>query len=106
MSNALFTTAEKLSQIEQIIKMLRRMSATENDNHQLYVIKSVAADLRGRLDNAPSIALIEIERRIGAVFRRRIEAEDDHGALVGVGQELVGRWPTVRQALEQFETET
>ena len=106
MTKVLFTTSEKLGQIERIIQMLRRMAATENDEYQIDVIKSVAADLRGRLDSAPSIAVLELQRRIGAVYRRRAEDGDDYDAMKGVGEELIGRWPTVRQALEQFGEST
>lgn len=97
-----FTILEKLGAVEQEIDRLRR---TGGDVDHLRVLRAVAADIRGRLETAPSVALVELERRMAAVSRAKTRLGYENGALVGVAQELIGRWPVVKQALERFGAE-
>jgi hypothetical protein len=101
-----FTTEEKLAEVERQIEALRRLAATEDNYRQIRIVRSIAADLRGRLGGAPSIALAELERRIVFAHRSKTRLGYDRGALVGIAEELIGRWPTVKQALERFGGES
>lgn len=99
----LFTTQEKLSVVEGLIEAFRRSGGDSDDNrYRLRVMAAIASDLRGRLEQAPNIALTELERRIAAVVRSKTPLGYGNGPLVGVGEELIGRWPIVKQALERF----
>ena len=59
--NAMFTTAEKLDEIERLIEAGRREGIgridRESDEYRRFkTLKAIAKDLRGRLDGAPSAA--------------------------------------------------
>jgi cobalamin biosynthesis protein CbiD len=95
MVNPMITTDEKLRAVEALIEDLR-------GNPEAEVYKAIAKDIRARLDSAPSAALHEIERRMAAVQRTRSRLGYENGALVGVAQEVIGRWPVVKLALELF----
>lgn len=96
------TTADKLATVEVMIETLRRPGVIDD---RVTILKAIAADLRGRLGNAPSVAEHELERRLSAVERARERGADERGAVIGLGEELVGRWPCVKQALERFGAE-
>lgn len=91
-----YTVEEKLAEVERLIEVNRG-----ND-----VLREVARDLRGRLLTAPSVAIVMLERRLNAVKARSVPAVGSgfrmSEALSGAGEELVARWPTIRQALERF----
>lgn len=99
-----FTTAEKLAQIEGLIINHRwaRADPMVPENRTYEVLKTIAADLRGRLDSAPGEAEHALERRIVAIRMARSRRAPTNGALVGLAEELIGRWPVVRQALVRF----
>ena len=101
----LFTTQEKLSTVESLIEAFRRIEKNDDNYHRLQVLGSIASDLRGRLNVAPSVALTELERRITAAIRSKTKHGYENGAMVGLGEELIGRWPCVKQALEKFGAE-
>ena len=106
MNRRFYSTAEKLATIEDLIEAFRRTSTTSADFDRLSVLKSIAADLRGRIGGTPHIAMVELERRITAAVKSKTTLGYENGHLVGVGQELISRWPTVKQSLEKFGTET
>ncbi len=103
--SSVFSTQEKLDLIEQMIEELRKAAFAEDDYQRLRIIRAVAADLRGRLDGTPSVALAELDRRIGFAQRSKTRHGYENGALVGIAEELIGRWATVKQALERFGAE-
>lgn len=95
-----FTTHEKLSEVERLIEQ-QRSAGSRNE-----VLIEIAKDLRGRLAGAPSVALLQLERRLAATQHRRFEpVRSQIDAVVGVGEELIARWPIVKQALERFGAE-
>ena len=105
MNKRFYSTAEKLSTVESLIESFRRTSTTPADYDRFWILKSLAADLRGRIGGTPHIAMVELERRITSAMKSKTNLGYENGAMVGVGEELMGRWPTVKQALEQFESE-
>lgn len=105
MSLSTFTTQEKLIEMDAMIDALRKIAISQDDYRRLRIIRSVAADLRGRLECAPSVALAEIERRITFAYRNKTRSGYDRDALIGLGEELIGRWPLIKQALEKFGAE-
>lgn len=98
-----FTTHEKLIEVEQMLKHAPRGEPDSIARRRYEVLKEIAADLRGRLDGAPSVAMLELERALVALRRSRTPAKPyPIGALIRVSDELIGRWPTVKQCLERF----
>lgn len=86
-----YTTAEKLSVIENIIQ-----HPSEGD--EVEVLKAIAQDLRGRMNGAPSATLVGIERVVVAAARSRASP----GHMIALAQETLRRWPTLKQSLELF----
>ena len=95
------TLQEQLAVIDRLLIEERKNSGTRND-----ALRAIAADLRARLERAPTVAVVELQRRINYVkqSKRETNAYSD-GTLIALGQELVGRWPVVKLALERFEAE-
>lgn len=96
----LHTTQEKLAEVERLIEEERRMTGRRNE-----VLRSIGADLRGRLEDAPTVTLVELERRMVGVVRSKRGGHYDDGNMIGLAQEVVGRWTSIRQALERFGAE-
>jgi hypothetical protein len=101
-----YTAEEKIEELERAIGALRRgkmpgAAAVE-------VLKEIAKDLRARQPGAAGAALLALQRRIADAAATRTGVNGvgfDPNALLGIGQEIIGRWATVRQALERFEEE-
>lgn len=68
-------------------------------------LKAVAKDLRAQMPGASNETLLALQRRIADAAGTK--GTDALGfsppALAGIGQEVIGRWPVIRQALERFE---
>lgn len=100
------TLSEKIAVVDHLIEDFRwARSRPDVPEHGTYnTLKALADDLRGRFHTAPSVALIEIERRMTAVKNRPVGSGADRvNAQIGVAEELTCRWPTVRQALENMQ---
>ena len=108
MSRAVLTVPEKLAAIEALVEHYRfARRYPDEPEYQTYVaLKAVAADLRGRLDGKPEEARRALGGKIAAAVRK---SDGDPGAfaraVMAIGEELIGRWATVEQALERFEAE-
>jgi hypothetical protein len=98
----IYSTHEKLAEIERLIVISRKSAVSEEDYRRIAIVRSIAADLRARMDCAPSVALHEIERRVVFAKRSVTRLGFDNGALVGIAQEIIGRWPLIKQCLEKF----
>lgn len=100
----IITTQQKLVTVERLIEDFRwaRPEEQELENETYNVLKALAKDLRGRLDRTPSTTEHEIERRIVTV--QKYGSRTDH--LNALAHEVMKRWPTVKQALERFGSET
>lgn len=106
MSLQVFPTSEKLAAVEAVLRTYRDAPRGSPERQQYDILKAVASDLRGRLEQAPSVSLVQIERSVVALQRARSPgAPYPLGPFVRVGEELIARWPTVKQALERFGAE-
>lgn len=119
MTLRVFTADEQLGHVDALIEACefsrrysRRIDTMRDTkgvvvgNECLAVLKSIAADLRGRRPEAPGIALAELARRLDRVLASKTSLGYEAGTLIGLAEELIGRWPTVRQALESFAEQT
>jgi alkyl hydroperoxide reductase subunit AhpC len=101
-----FTDAEKLETVEFFIEQLRIAKTDRGGDHEIFLIlKSIAADIRGRAPNAPGRARDRLQRAIDAA-----QASKTSGyaipAVRRIAETVISEWPTIRQALEQFEGKT
>lgn len=101
-----FTLAEKLSTVETLIeefRWARDMKHSEQETRIYEVLKAIASDLRGRMDGAPSVAEVALERQINAAIAAKTPSVGyPHGTMIALGREVVCRWPTIKAALGKF----
>lgn len=94
------TTMERLRAVEWSIERLREAGARTrplSDEGVAYrALKEVAKDLGRRLEQPAPEVVAWIERHVDAVVASKHSAV----ALRRLGEEVTGRWPTIRRALE------
>lgn len=99
-----FTANETLDALEATIGCLDKRGLVSPQ--RLAALKSLVEDIRGREPIASRTAKRELERRINDLIRTKTPAGAyNQGGLVGLAQELLGRWPTVKQALDLMDEE-
>ena len=96
------TLAEALAEVEGLIEDFRwaRGNPPLPEERTYRALKQIATDLRGRDPDAIPIAARELQRRVDAAIRSKTEHGYDANTLRTLGEELIGRWSTVQQALE------
>lgn len=93
------TLDEKISKIGRLIADERRTSG----GHKNEVLSAIYADLTARSEHAPSVAIVELDRRVAIVKHSKIPGEGyGSGQMISLAQEVIARWAVVRQALERF----
>jgi hypothetical protein len=90
--------SDQIAEVEDLIRYFRTYAP--GTPRRMSTLKSIAADLRTRLPEVSSTAVVEIERRMAALERNG--RHGDVGAKVGIAEEVIGRWPVIRQALEFY----
>lgn len=103
MSLHTYSLDEKIEIAERLIHRYRSGNASEREAAD--ILKSIAADLRGRGEMPRSLALGEIERAIKSVKQSHTGLGYENGKLMALAERLIRHWPTVQQALEQFGEE-
>lgn len=98
----MITDDDKLAEIERLIQQIKTMPFSEDRDRRTKVFAAVAADIRGRRRGAPSVALHELLRRLTSARRSKTRLGYESGAMIGLGEELIGRWPVVEMALDLF----
>lgn len=91
---------EQLAEVDLLLVKERRSYGTRNE-----ALRAIAADLRARLDGAPTVAATELQMRINIVKQSKTVLGYSEGTLIALAQEFIGRWPCVKLALERFEDE-
>lgn len=106
MSLETFATTEKLEFVEKLIEVSRgTCRAAGKDSEAFYklrLLKSIAADLRARVDGAPSVTLTQIESRIQTIVGSKTGLGYSTTHLIDLGYDVIGRWPVIKQSLELF----
>lgn len=99
------TDAEMIEALEDLIQTYKYARyRPENPDYAAYhTLRALAADLRARNPGAVSVAQRGLQEAIDACLQSKTAMGYENGRLCRVAQELIGRWPTVRQALERFE---
>ena len=94
----IITLDEKIAKIGRLIQEERKATGNKNE-----ILSEIYADLTARSEHAPSVALVELDRRMAIVKHSKIPGQGyGNGQLVSLAQEVVCRWAVVRQALERF----
>lgn len=97
------TLDEKLHTIGRLIAAEKK---SDNRPSMLEVLSAIHADLEARAPLVPSVALVEIDRRIAIMKRSKIPGVGyGNGQMIAVAQEVASRWAVIRQALERFGAE-
>lgn len=101
MSRGVFTLHEQLEEIERLIEAEKDKGGVA-DNISLAIQRSIASDIRARINHDGSVTKAALEQRLHFMRRSKTPLGYSNGSMVGVAQELIGRWPVVKQALERF----
>ena len=104
MSLKLYTIEEKLGVMHSLItdaRHARNESPQSMSRRRYEILKSIAADLRARVEFARSDALDDMTRTLELV----VESKDESGRysekrLITAANMLIIRWPAVSQALQ------
>ena len=95
----------QIDAVERLIEDLRwaRGDPTAPEHVTYLAMKAVARDLRGRLEGKAGEARAAIGSRIADAVRSAtvLGYRDSH--MIGLAQEVIGRWPTIEFALEAAE---
>lgn len=106
-----FTDLEKLTTVEVLITHWRsgRLSPILNERRTLLILKEIADDIRARDPNQATETIRMLERAIENARRALHRTTNAFGYPPGnlreVAEIAIGRWPSIREALERFEKE-
>ena len=96
-------TAEQ--QIEELEGLIRDVRIGRRPTVSMDVVKSIIADIQGRHPEEAGIALSELRRLLADAAASRTAMGWSAGSLRAIAENVIGRWPTIRQCLERFEAE-
>ena len=96
---------EMLFEVERLIEDFRwARNQTDAIEHRTYlVLKALADDIRGRQPLTVGSTAHRLQERIDNAAQSKSALGYGTGHLIGIGQEVIGCWSTLRQALEKFE---
>lgn len=94
---------EQIAAVDRCLEDFRHARSQPGtlENKTYFALRAIADELRGRKPEACRHTLRLLAARVDAA--RSVRMAD--GAMRGVAEVLISRWPTVRQALEKFERE-
>lgn len=105
MALRLVSLEDKIKALDTEIVEARRVDRPPGSaaQHHYEALKSLAADVRARMDFPRSNALGELERAIARMIKSKtVPLGYDRNMMSEVANVLVNKWPAVSQALEMF----
>jgi hypothetical protein len=102
MTLRMFTAEQQIAELEGLLRDLR---TGRRPTVSVEVLKSVVSDIQGRFPEEPGDALRELRRLLADAAASRTDLGWSAGSLQAIAQQVIGRWPTIRQCLERFEAE-
>lgn len=91
---------EKLRVISSLLDDLRISKGRDDPDY--IALKSIASDIKSRIELPRSNPLGEIDRALQRTHASRTALGHDTGQLAQVAYTVMKHWPHVRQALENF----
>lgn len=92
------TDEEQLEVVERLIEQERELGGTYTT---ISALRAIAKDIRARLPDGAGRALEALQRAIDVCVATKTSLGYDSGQIQRVGEELIGRWPVVKLALER-----
>jgi hypothetical protein len=102
MTLRMFTAEQQVSELEGLLRDLR---LGRRPTVSVEVLKSVVSDIQARFPEEPGDALRDLQRLLADAAASRTALGWSAGSMQAIAQNVIGRWPTIRQALERFEAE-
>lgn len=102
MSDQIYTTTERLIEIECLIEYFRwARSAEESQSNRTYrILVQMAKELRRSQDAKPSLALADLAKKITAADASKTRLGHSIGALQEIAWATIEHWPAIKSALE------
>jgi hypothetical protein len=99
----LVSNEEKLRVLGSVIDDLcARKKSSVRDDPDFFALKSIAHDIKSRMELPRSNTLGEIERALQRTEASKTAIGFDTGQLSNVAYTIMKHWPVIRQALEHF----
>ena len=108
MAAKLFSLDDKIGAMHLELVDARRKDRPPGSPAQRHyeILKAIAADLRARQEITCSQTLGELGRMLERIKSAPEVNGYDHGRLVNMAHFIIGRWPLIQQALENFGEES
>jgi hypothetical protein len=101
-----FSDEHKIEVIEHFIEQWRpARNSTAGDRDVYLILKEIAADIRGRGPNVPGRARDRLQRAINEANFSKTSGYATP-PLRRIAETVISEWPTIRQALNEFEGKT
>lgn len=102
------TLEQKLALVERLIVDSREeaRSGSADAVETNSILKDLATEFRARLELPRNQALGAMERALYQVVRSKTSLGYDEGKMIAVANVVLHKWPTIRQALEQYGEES
>lgn len=99
------TDEEVLEEVDRLVDAHRhaRPEPNSQDGHTYRVLKAIAVDIRARQTDSISKAERVLSGAVGVAERGKTEDGYDMGHLRLLAEAVMGRWPTIRQALRLYQ---
>ena len=104
--HVLISHEEKLALIEQFISEFRgarKRGSSPRETKDYETLKALAEDIRSRLASPRSNALDDLERKLATIQKSKTALGYNQGQLLNLAYTVVGKWPIIKAALENFK---
>jgi hypothetical protein len=101
MTLRMFTAEQQIAELEGLLRDLR---LARRPTVSVPVVKSVVEDIQARFPEEPGDALRALQRLL-ADYAAAHSVGQGSRSYKAIAECVIGRWPTIRQALERFEAE-
>lgn len=100
----LFSDADKLEEVERIIRSMKAFKMPYRDRRELQVMIAIAEDIRARLPDRPPAVQATLERLLAECERSKTRLGYSQHALIDLANHVIGLWPELRAALIETAT--
>lgn len=97
----LFSDAEKLEEVERIIRSMKAFKMPYRDRRELQIMIAIAEDIRARGTDHASATMVTLENLLRTCERSKTRLGYDQHALIDLASHVIGLWPEIRNALTE-----